>query len=479
MFRNILKFLLVALALSLLLFSDNRFGTQCFSGCVFFFAAQVCQNRDTQWLVFLFLTLYFITFILLARARIGIGTSANSRLWLVSLWILASIVALVGRLSSTQALIFFGSIVAGLGIACCGKPKVGGFQIFPKLVATALTALLASVPILAPSSGYFGYRGNSRWSGPWGNPNIAGLLMGVGLVLVLGLALERWHARVYAPSFRGGLLRFRLIGKMHCLPYLLVSVCPVYGLLFSYSRGAWLATACALAYLLWQAFVGHAEKVRRSSNPAQYGLANEKEIFPFRWFDKNKVALAVILSALVVLTVEEFWHVDERIVHRAVSVANANDFSWRNRMDAWIGAMQIIGAHPWFGSGWGQMEQFYQYYYLSPKSTESAAIEMNDFLAIGATLGAPALFCFGIYVWVVLGSKSGISRQTEENDEKTMANQEFVWLCVTCRAAAMVLLIGFWFDGGLFKLATGATFWILLELGRADGQKHEAAARNQ
>jgi len=38
----------------------------------------------------------------------------------------------------------------------------------------------------------------------------------------------------------------------------------------------------------------------------------------------------------------------------------------------------------------------------------------------------------------------------------------------TCRAGAVVLLVGFWFDGGLFKLATGATFWILLELGRED-----------
>jgi len=39
------------------------------------------------------------------------------------------------------------------------------------------------------------------------------------------------------------------------------------------------------------------------------------------------------------------------------------------------------------------------------------------------------------------------------------------WLRITCRAGAIVLLVGFFFDGGLFKLATGATFWILIELG--------------
>ena len=39
-------------------------------------------------------------------------------------------------------------------------------------------------------------------------------------------------------------------------------------------------------------------------------------------------------------------------------------------------------------------------------------------------------------------------------------------LSTVCRAAALVLLVGFWLDGGLFKLPTAATFWVLLELGR-------------
>ena len=33
-----------------------------------------------------------------------------------------------------------------------------------------------------------------------------------------------------------------------------------------------------------------------------------------------------------------------------------------------------------------------------------------------------------------------------------------------CRAGALVLLVAFWFDGGLFTLATAAVFWVLLEL---------------
>lgn len=36
---------------------------------------------------------------------------------------------------------------------------------------------------------------------------------------------------------------------------------------------------------------------------------------------------------------------------------------------------------------------------------------------------------------------------------------------VACRAGALVLIVAFWFDGGLFKLPTAALFWMLLELG--------------
>jgi hypothetical protein len=40
---------------------------------------------------------------------------------------------------------------------------------------------------------------------------------------------------------------------------------------------------------------------------------------------------------------------------------------------------------------------------------------------------------------------------------------------IGARSAAVVLLVGLWFDGGLFHLATAAPLWILLELGRGEG----------
>lgn len=41
-------------------------------------------------------------------------------------------------------------------------------------------------------------------------------------------------------------------------------------------------------------------------------------------------------------------------------------------------------------------------------------------------------------------------------------------LITTCRAETIVLLVGFWFDGGLFKLPTAVVFWTLLELSRLE-----------
>jgi len=37
-----------------------------------------------------------------------------------------------------------------------------------------------------------------------------------------------------------------------------------------------------------------------------------------------------------------------------------------------------------------------------------------------------------------------------------------------CRAGAIVLLVGFWFDGGLFKLPVAVVFWMLMELSRIE-----------
>jgi O-antigen ligase len=192
-------------------------------------------------------------------------------------------------------------------------------------------------------------------------------------------------------------------------------------------------------------------------------------------FNHNWLSLSAILLSVVVLSFWHFRQTEWRPAHRAFSTSNQNDFSWRNRITAWEGGLQMMAENPWFGFGWNRPEPMYEHYYLQPKSTESAAIQMNDYLMFGATLGIPALFCFGMYLWLSLGDgrweATSIGHRAETRNwkpgsERRRPNSDF--LSITCRAGAIVLLVGFWFDGGLFKLATASTFWILLELGHAD-----------
>lgn len=82
---------------------------------------------------------------------------------------------------------------------------------------------------------------------------------------------------------------------------------------------------------------------------------------------------------------------------------------------------------------------------------------MNDYFMLGSTLGIPGLYAFGIYIWVLLSKASGPSRLNI--------------LLAAYRSAVIVLLVGFWFDGGLFKLATASLFWTLLEAGNPMGRR--------
>ena len=53
-------------------------------------------------------------------------------------------------------------------------------------------------------------------------------------------------------------------------------------------------------------------------------------------------------------------------------------------------------------TGWNQPEPMYDQYYRAPKVVEDMAIQLNDYLMLGAALGIPALFCFGMYIRLLL-----------------------------------------------------------------------------
>jgi hypothetical protein len=344
------------------------------------------------------------------------------------------------------------------------------------------------------------YHNNLRWTGTWDNPNIAGLLMGTGGILAAGLMAalyERYYNNTYNLLLSDGRRSPLQLWNLFCaICFLIAAICMGRGLLHSYSRGAWIATDCGATYLLWHWLNSETRQVcegdlfyscrRDESYLSKLEIGNWKsgtnrtssrrslQLVEAIWFlrisfvsllKRNWFPFLVVLISAVALICWHFGQTDWHPARRALSVVNTADFSSRNRVAAWVGDLQIMAEHPWFGAGWNQPEPLYEHYYLSPKLTESAAIQMNDYLMLGATLGLSALFCFAMYLWLSLtGKGEGGTRKAD-------------WLQTTCHAGAIVLLVGFWFDGGLFKLPTAATFWILFELGsmqpRMDTNKHQ------
>ena len=456
-------------------------------------------------------------------------------MWLVGAMFISAVTYALNYSASTQALTFLAGAVIGQGMAVWAgfqsrKQKAESGSGFVLLVVVLFVMFLAVASFwrseLAPG---YEYHGQARWSGPWTNPNIYGLLMGAGMVLAVGTAVRGWR-------IEDGRWKKSLCVVLSSLAAILLAR----GLWHSYSRGAWVAAACGLAYLAGEginceirrlragnflrssrgdeahlseseigkqkaendrvSFLLRGAPQRRSGATAARRLLPGIRIFRFSgdssisWFQKNWLPLSVVLFSVVVLGLSQFRQSDWLPARRVFSATNVNDFSWRNRVVAWEGALQMVADKPWFGFGWNQPERMYNYYYRPAKVEEAAAIQMNDYLTLGASVGLPALSCFAIYLWLTIfagrarhfrrrpamaGQAVRAAREQPDGGAQgtdapyrhpasILDLQSSAWLAATCRAGAIVLAIGFWFDGGLFKVATASTFWILLELGRAD-----------
>jgi hypothetical protein len=387
--------------------------------------------------------------------------------WLFLGIMLSAVVRGANYHPSIEALMPVASCVLGLYLAAWATPRegarsVGGMIDAIAPVIGAFVICLAVIALWSGKSGIFEYHDRIRWSGPWHDPNIAGLLMAAGAVLALGVVTNelRFHIRwrtcgqLNWPFFK------RYVGVFICTAAcigLLLRLCN------SLSRGALFAVCCGSCGLVW-------------SNEA-VGSWGRKV---FLALVKSRFSIGAIVFSIAVLGYCLCLDSNLYVVRRAFAVVNSTDFSSRNRISAWEGALQVAGDRPWFGAGLNQAEQLYDNYYRASKIEDGRAIEMNDYLMLGATLGIPALFCFGMYLWLSLTGGGGCGAIQVRNSECGVRNlgkeeggrqneerdwEELEWLKTTCRAGAIVLLVGFWFDGGLFKLATASTFWILLELG--------------
>jgi hypothetical protein len=287
----------------------------------------------------------------------------------------------------------------------------------------------------------YSYRSQTRWTGLWVNPNTFGVLMGVGVVTTVGLIL----VSIQSGWFRAGKVVF----------YGVATVLMSIGLLHSYSRGAWIGFACGLVYLCFRVM----------------GVSRNPQSKAIRWIRRKAVHASVIACSLALVSFWHFQNTEDTVVRRAFSVRSLNDFSLRNRFAAYEGALKMMADKPVFGFGWNQPESVYMEYYRPIDVAEGMAIQVNDFFTLGTTLGLTALLCFIAYVGMSFISKVGSGIQDEMKGQSGYSepgSDQTTLIQTTCHASVIVLLVGFFFDGGLFKVALAVPFWILLELGRVD-----------
>ena len=451
------------------LFSSTRFFTEGIIGITFQEVLVVCRNPETQWVVMLCAGIYLVTFTLLQSHHRSpcFWHISNPDLWLMSALLIAGFAYALNYSTSSRSLdvitLLTGAIAGkGAGTLVPWRSEIHRIKHSIAMIVILIISVLAFASLLHPNiSSTFQYHGQTRWSGPWNNPNVCGLLMGTGIVLAIGMAVSSFKFQVFresiAGSWKSGVKRYAVI-----IVCLFAAILMGRGLLNSYSRGAWLATICGLAYLANGVF------------SFQFSQATPRRAVFSQWLRRNGLLLAIIVLSLGSLAFWQFRDVEWHPARRAFSTGNINDLSWRNRVSAWEGALQITAEHPVLGAGWNQPESLYENYYLSPKLEESGAIGLNDYLMVGTTLGVPALICFITYIWLSLKQNSEVRRQKPEVGDRQDACPSLDighwtsdWLKTTCRAGAIVLLIGFWFDGELFNLPIVTVFWILLELGAA------------
>jgi prepilin-type N-terminal cleavage/methylation domain-containing protein len=186
------------------------------------------------------------------------------------------------------------------------------------------------------------------------------------------------------------------------------------------------------------------------------------------------------LAALAAAVVLFFWN---NTPDNAPWYMKRMDFgrpSAQHRVAAWKAGFEMMRDYP-LGVGWNNAVGVYDRNY-SPPEGGAAALTMNDYLMLGTQLGLPGLVCFVAYVGLALTRKSEIGNRKSESTEEsaredarpTSAQISSLVTChlplqTACRAGAIMLLVAFWFDGGLFTLATASVFWILLELGAEVG----------
>ncbi len=145
------------------------------------------------------------------------------------------------------------------------------------------------------------------------------------------------------------------------------------GVVFSFTRAAWLAIAGVLLF---------------------FGMVKARELLKVRTF----IVLSVVVLALTTFAVRE--GVVYEIERHATSITNVEDnISNLERISRWAAAVNIIEAHPLLGVGWGAYPNQYQNYrnpMLTTPISYIHALPHNDYLEYFSETGV-----FGLLSWLM------------------------------------------------------------------------------
>lgn len=276
-----------------------------------------------------------------------------------------------------------------------------------------------------------------RWLRSYGllpHPNVYGTLVALGLIAAIGLAghrlitaSERYRKAVAAAPDSGSYARFRLWARFSPLRFYALMPFLTVGLLFSFSRSAFIAFAAGFAWLVVGAWSGAAPAVRRVIRPAAVIIVVSLLAIGFAFRDPLRVRATV----------------DGRLEYQSVS----------SRFIQFADAWELFSRQPFSGIGMSRMpylvrlqvdggRQWWEYDYI------------HDVPALVAVeTGLPGLACW--FVAVALGLIAAYRRLRHRGPTLTGT---------TAFAAMFIaLLVAGLFDHFLWSSWFGQLlFWIVL-----------------
>lgn len=159
--------------------------------------------------------------------------------------------------------------------------------------------------------------------------------------------------------------------------YALAALIILYGIVFSYTRAAWVSMLIIIPLMIWL------------------------QVFPTRRFGQVLLMTMVIIGAAVIFYQMFFTHSIQ--YYFSTIFTPRENFSALERLNRWMTGLNMMADNPILGVGYGNYIESYFHYkslvFETPFSNDRMGIH-HEFLKIGAEAGIPA---FGVFIWL-LGS---------------------------------------------------------------------------